>query len=146
MVIDMTIIAKRRKYIGVVFTLSILICLFMVFVGFVQRLFWISIVFIILSLVSLYLSMDYAYTPVDIIKYDERNKTLVHKNGSIKIDDIKEITAKKFSDFRGLHFNVGNLYIKTNNDNIFRFKYISHVGNTRGVIIYLKHNGYLPQE
>ena len=142
----MTIIAKRRKYIGSIFIIGILIALSMVFIGFVQRLFWFSIVFIILSLVCLYLSMDYAYTPVEILKYDERTKSIVYKNGSIKVTDIEEVKAKKFNDFRGLHFNVGNLYIKTINNTIHRFKYISHVGNAKGIIIHLKNNGYLPKE
>jgi hypothetical protein len=142
----MTIIAKRKKYIGAIFISSMLIALFMIFVGFVQRLFWVSIIFIIVLLTTLYLSMDYAYTPIEILKYDEKNKTLVFKNGTIKIDDIEEVNAKRMSDFRGLHFNVGNLYIKTYSDKIHRFKYISNVGSARGVIIYLKHNGRLPQD
>jgi hypothetical protein len=142
----MTIIAKRRKYIGAIFVVGMLIALFMVFVGFVQRLFWISIVFIFVLLITLYLSMDYAYTPVEVLKYDDRQHALVFKNGTIKIDEIKQIDAKRSSDFRGLHFRFGNLYIKTNKDETYRFKYISNVGKTRGVIIYLKHNGRLPQD
>ena len=142
----MTIIAKRRKYIGSIFIVGIIIALSMVFIGFVQRLFWFSLLFIVLLLVCLYLSMDYAYTPQDILKYDERTKSIVFKNGSFKVADIEEIKARKFSDFKGLHFNVGNLYIKTNNGTIHRFKYISHVGNAKGAIIHLKNNGYLPKD
>lgn len=142
----MDVIAKRRKHIGVLFIVLMLVSLFMIFVGFVQRMFWLSIIFVIITLVNLYLSMDYAYTPFEILKYDEKNKALVHKNGTIKIDEIDEITVKRFSDFKGFHFNVGNLYIKTNNKTIYRFKYISSVGSVRGVIIYLKHNSRLPQD
>lgn len=142
----MTIIAKRKKYIGAIFLVAMLISLFMIFVGFVQRLFILSIIFIIMTLVFLYLSMDYAYTPVEVLKYDERNKTLVFKNGTLKITQIEEVNTKKFNDFEGFHFNVGNLYIKTNENKIHRFKYINHVGKTRAILIYLKHNGVLPQE
>jgi hypothetical protein len=140
----MITIAKKRKYIGIIFTISMLISLFMIFVCFVERLIWLSIVFIIILLITLYLSMDYAYTPDNIVSYDEKNNCLVFKNGSIKINEIKEITAKRSSDFKGLHFNFGNLYIESTASQ-YRFKYVANVGKVRGDIIYLKHNGRLPE-
>lgn len=140
----MIVIANKRKYIGLIFTISMLISLFMIFVCFVERLIWLSIVFIIILLIALYLSMDYAYTPDNIISYDEKNNSLVFKNGSIKISEMKEITAKRSSDFRGLHFNFGNLYIESSTSQ-YRFKYVSRVGKVRGDLIYLKHNGRLPE-
>lgn len=140
----MIVVAKKKKYIGIVFVVSMIISLFMIFVCFVNRIFWLSVIFIILLLMSLYLSMDYSYTPNDIIKYNSKTKTIVFKNGSLKISEIKEIT-KRTKDIKGFHFNFGNLYIDSNNTK-YRFKYISNVGKVRGDLIYLKHNNELPKE
>jgi hypothetical protein len=141
----MIVVARKKKYIGIAFTIGMLISLFMIFVCFVNRIFILLIIFIIILLMSLYLSMDYSYTPNEIIKYDERTKSIVFKNGSIKIDEMDEINAKRTKDIRGFHFHFGNLYIESNNVK-YRFKYISNVGKVRGDLIYLKHNNELPKE
>ena len=142
---NLPVIIKKKRFLGYIYVVLMLMSLFMIFMCLVQRLLGLSIFFIVFLLITLYLAMDYAYTPNNLIYYNEKDKTLVYKNGKIKIEDINEISCKRSKDFKGLHFNFGNLYISSNSGKV-RFKYVSHVKTSRAKLIYLKHNGRLMEE